>query len=86
MANHASAKKRIRQTERRTAVNIARKSRIRTYLKNVETAITAGDKDTAVSAMKIAQPEMHRGVLKGLMHRNTVARQLSRLTRRIAAI
>lgn len=86
MANHPSAKKRIRQTERRTSVNTARKSRLRTYLKNVETAIVSGDKDAASSALKVAQPEMHRSVVRGLVHRNTVARQLSRLTRRIAAI
>lgn len=86
MANHSSAKKRIRQTTRRTDVNVARRSRIRTYLKNIETAIASGDKDAAASAFKSAQPELHRGVIKGLIHRNTVARKLSRLTRRINAI
>ena len=86
MANHSSAKKRIRQTARRTGVNVARRSRIRTYLKNVETAIASGDRDAAREALKAVQPELHRGVAKGLVHRNTAARKLSRLASRIAAI
>ncbi|MEM1399169.1 MAG: 30S ribosomal protein S20 [Pseudomonadota bacterium] len=86
MANHKSAEKRIRQTQRRTGVNIARKSRIRTHIKSVETAIAAGNKDAALSALKDAQPEMHRGAAKGILPANTVARKLSRLARRINAL
>lgn len=86
MANHASAKKRIRQTARRTAVNRARVSRIRTFTKQVELAIASGDKEAAQAALKAAQPELHRGVSKGVMHRNTVARKLSRLSGRINAL
>lgn len=83
MAHHKSAKKRIRQTERRTAVNRARVSRIRTFVKKVETAIAAGDKSAAETALREAQPEMQRGVSRGVIHRNTVARKLSRLSARI---
>jgi small subunit ribosomal protein S20 len=86
MAHSKSARKRIRQTERRTLMNRARKSRIRTYLRKVEEALTAGDKETAAAAFKVAMPEMHRGVNKGVMHRNTVARRLSRLSARIKAL
>jgi small subunit ribosomal protein S20 len=86
MANHRSAEKRIRQTERRTAVNRARVSRIRTFIKKVESAIATGDKETARAAFLAAQPEMHRGVSKGVLHRNTVARKLSRLSARINAL
>ncbi|MEO1226504.1 MAG: 30S ribosomal protein S20 [Pseudomonadota bacterium] len=86
MANHASAKKRIRQTGRRTAVNRARVSRIRTFTKQVELAIASGDKEAAQAALKAAQPELHRGVSKGVMHKNTVARKLSRLSGRINAL
>lgn len=86
MAHSKSARKRIRQTERRTIMNRARKSRIRTYLRKVEEAITAGDKATAAAAFKVAMPELHRGVNKGVMHRNTVARSLSRLSARIKAL
>lgn len=86
MAHHQSAKKRIRQTERRTLVNRARVSRIRSFMKKVETAIAGGDKAVAAAAFKEAQPEMQRGVTKGLLHRNTVARKLSRLSARIKAL
>jgi small subunit ribosomal protein S20 len=86
MANHRSAEKRIRQTERRTAVNRARVSRIRTFIKKVESAIASGDKETARAAFLAAQPEMHRGVSKGVIHQNTVARKLSRLSARIKAL
>jgi small subunit ribosomal protein S20 len=86
MANHRSAEKRIRQTEHRTAVNRARVSRIRTFVKKVETAIAAGDQAAAVAAFDEAQPEMHRGVSKGVLHRNTVARKLSRLSARIKSL
>ena len=86
MAHHKSAKKRIRQTVRRTAVNRARTSRVRTFLKKVEDAIATGDKTAARAAFVAAQPEMHRGVVKGMLHRNTVARKLSRLSARIKAL
>ena len=78
MANHKSAEKRIRQTERRTVVNRARISRIRTFVKKVETAILSGDKAAAGEAFKLAQPEMMRGVTKGVLHKNTVSRKLRR--------
>jgi len=86
MATHKSAEKRIRQTERRTAVNRARVSRIRTFVKKVEAAIASGDRGAAVAAFAEAQPELHRGVNKGVVHRNTVARKLSRLSGRIKAL
>jgi small subunit ribosomal protein S20 len=86
MANHKSAEKRIRQTERRTAVNKARVSRLRTFIKKVETAIESGDKEAARAAYTEAQPEMHRGVTKGVVHKNTAARKLSRLSGRIKAL
>lgn len=86
MANIQSAKKRIRQTERRTAVNRARTSRIRTYIRRVEDAIAAGDKDAAAAALKVAEPEMMRGVSKGAVHKNTMARKVSRLTARVKAL
>jgi small subunit ribosomal protein S20 len=86
MATHVSAEKRIRQTARRTAINRARLSRIRTFVKKVETAIAARDKDAARAAFAAAQPELQRGALKGVMHRNTVARKLSRLSARIKAL
>ena len=86
MANHESAKKRARQTERRTAVNRARESRIRTFVKKVETAIDSGDKGAAQEALRTAQPELQRGVTKGVVHKNTVARKLSRLSARIKAL
>lgn len=86
MAHHQSAKKRIRQTERRTLVNRARVSRIRTFVKKVEMAIEAGDKTAAAAAFREAQPEMQRGVTKGMLHRNTVARKLSRMSARIKAL
>ncbi|MCG5242719.1 30S ribosomal protein S20 [Azospirillum doebereinerae] len=86
MANHKSAEKRIRQTERRTEVNRARVSRIRSFVKKVESAIEAGDKSVAAEAFKSAQPEMMRGVTKGVLHQNTVSRKLSRLSARIKAL
>ncbi len=86
MATHVSAEKRIRQTARRTAVNRARLSRIRTFVKKVEAAIAAGDKEAARNAFTAAQPEMHRGAQKGVLHKNTVARKLSRLSRAIKAL
>ena len=86
MANHRSAEKRIRQTERRTTVNRARVSRIRTFVKKVETALASGDKEAARTAFAAAAPEMQRGISKGVLHRNTVARKLSRLSARIKAL
>ena len=86
MANIKSAKKRARQTVKRTEINHMRLSRIRTSVKKVETAIAAGDKDAARAALKAAQPELHRGVTKGVLHRNTAARKLSRLSARINAL
>ncbi len=86
MANTASARKRIRQTVTRTARNQARKSRMRTFIKKVETAIATGDKAAAADALKAAQPEMQRASGKGVIHSNTVSRKLSRLSARIKAI
>ena len=86
MAHHKSAKKAIRQTVRRTAVNRARLSRVRNFIKKVESAIEAGDKTLAAGALKEAQPEIHRGVRAGVVHRNTAARKLSRLSARIKSL
>lgn len=86
MANTASARKRIRQIERRTERNTARRSRMRTAIKKVEVAISGGDKAAAADALRAAQPELQRAAGKGVTHRNTVARKLSRLSARIKAI
>jgi small subunit ribosomal protein S20 len=86
MANTASARKRIRQTQRRTERNQARKSRMRTFMKKVEQAIAGGNKQAAVEALRVAQPEMQRAAGKGVTHHNTVARKLSRLSARIKAL
>jgi small subunit ribosomal protein S20 len=86
MASHKSAEKRIRQIVKRTAINRARMSRVRTFVKKVETAIASGDKDAARSAFQVAQPELHRAITKGLLHKNTVSRKLSRLATRINAL
>jgi small subunit ribosomal protein S20 len=86
MATHKSAEKRLRQTAKRTAINRARKSRVRTFVKKVETAIAAGDHEAAQSALRQAQPELHRATTKGVLHKNTVARKLSRLAHRINAL
>ena len=86
MPHHKSAEKRLRQTETRTTVNRTRMSRVRTFVKKVETAIESGDKAAAQSAFKVAQPELHRATTKGVMHRNTVARKLSRLAARISTL
>lgn len=83
MANTASARKRIRQTARRTQRNHARKSRMRTFVKKVEAAIEGGDKSVATEALRRAQPEMQRAAGKGVIHKNTVSRKLSRLAARI---
>src|SRR5712691_207598 len=86
MPHHKSAEKRLRQTEKRTVINRARLSRVRTFVKKVETAIETGDKVVAQSAFQLAQPELHRATTKGVMHKNTVARKLSRLAARINAL
>ncbi|HXE16836.1 MAG TPA: 30S ribosomal protein S20 [Stellaceae bacterium] len=86
MANHPSAAKRNRQTVRRTAVNASRKSRVRSFVKDVETAIASGDKEKARAALRAAQPEMQRGVKKGIAQKRTVSRKLSRLSARIKAL
>ena len=86
MAHHKSAKKRIRRNARRAEINRSRVSRIRTFVKKVELAIAAGDKPAAETAFRAAQPELHRGVNKGVLHRNTAGRKLSRLSARIKAI
>ena len=86
MANHASAKTRIRRNARRADINGARRGRIRTFIKKVELALTAGDAKQADEAFKAAQPEIQRGVAKGILHKNTAARKLSRLSSRIKAI
>jgi small subunit ribosomal protein S20 len=86
MANTPQARKRIRRNENRALINGNRISRIRTFVKKVEAAIEGGDKAAAAEALKAAQPEMARGVARGVLHRNTAARKLSRLTKRVAAL
>ncbi|OYX41617.1 MAG: 30S ribosomal protein S20 [Rhodobacterales bacterium 32-67-9] len=86
MANTPQSKKRARQNERRQDVNKARRSRIRTFLRKVEEAISSGNQETAAAALKAAQPEMARGVSKGVLHKNTFARKMSRLASRVKAI
>ncbi|MDF1716049.1 MAG: 30S ribosomal protein S20 [Antarcticimicrobium sp.] len=86
MANSLQAKKRARQNEQRFAVNKARRSRIRTYLRKVEEAIASGDKDSAQAALRAVQPELMRGVTKGVFHKNTAARKMSRLSARVKAL
>ena len=86
MANSPQSKKRARQIVARTAVNKARRSRIRTFLRKVEEAIASGDKSAASAALQAAQPELMRGVTKGIMHKNTAARKMSRLSARVKAI
>ncbi len=86
MANSPQAKKRARQNEARYAVNKARRSRIRTYLRKVEEAIECGDQAAAKAALREVQPELMRGVTKGVLHKNTVARKMSRLSSRVKAL
>ncbi len=86
MANTPQAKKRARQNEARFAVNKMRRSRIRTYLRAVEEAIASGDQAAATAALKAAQPEIMRGVTKGVMHKNTASRKVSRLASRVKAV
>lgn len=86
MANTEQSKKRVRQTERRTEINKARRSRIRTFLRKVEEAIASGNAEAAKTALLAAQPELDRGVTKGVLHKNTAARKLSRLSARVKAL
>lgn len=86
MANSAQARKRIRQTERRTEINTARRSRIRTQVRKAEEAIEAGNKDEAKSALRLAESEIMRGVNKGVIKKNTAARKVSRLNARAKTI
>ncbi len=86
MAHHISAKKRIRQTERRTEVNRSRTSRIRTFVKKVELAIAGGDKTVAAAALRVAEPELMKGVQAGVLHKNTASRKVSRLAARIKSL
>ncbi len=86
MANTASARKRIRQTARRTERNRARKSRVRTFIRKVEAAIAGGNKDEAATALRLAEPEMQRAAGKGVVPKNTAARKISRLSARIKAL
>lgn len=86
MANTVQSKKRARQNEKRFQINKARRSRIRTYLRKVEEAIASGDQALAAAALKEAQPEIMRGVTKGVYHKNTAARKMSRLSARVKAL
>jgi small subunit ribosomal protein S20 len=86
VAHHRSAKKRIRQTEKRTAVNRSRMSRIKTFVRKVEDALAKGDVETARTALTAAEPEIRRGVSKGVLHLNTASRRISRLTRRVRTL
>ena len=86
MANTTSAKKATRKIARRTEVNKARRSRMRTFLRKVEEAIAAGDKSAAADALKAAQPEIMRAAQKGIVHKNTASRKVSRLAHRVGAL
>ena len=86
MANTPQAKKRIRRNARRTEINGARVSRIRTFVKQAESALDAGNKEQAAAALLKVQPELARGVAKGVFHKNTASRKMSRLSKRLAAL
>jgi small subunit ribosomal protein S20 len=86
MANTPQAKKRIRRNARRTDINRARVSRIRTFVKQAEAALESGNKEQAADALRKVQPELARGVSKGVFHKNTAARKMSRLSKRLAAL
>jgi small subunit ribosomal protein S20 len=86
MANTAQSKKRARQAEARQDINKARRSRIRTFLRKVEEALTSGNADAAAAALAAAQPELMRVVTKGVLHKNTASRKMSRLTSRVKAL
>ena len=86
MANHKSAKKRIIRNANRALINGARGSRIKTFVKKVEVAIASGDAVAAREALRLAQPELQRGVSRGVLHKNTVSRKISRLAARVKAL
>lgn len=86
MANTPQAKKRIRRNDRRAEINTNRVGRIRTFVKKVEAALDSGDKDAAATALAAAQPELARGVAKGVLHKNTASRKFARLTKRVSAL
>ncbi len=86
MANTPQSEKRARQNERRFAINKARRSRIRTFLRKVEEALASGNQEAATEALRAAQPELARGVTKGVLHKNTVARKMSRLSARVKSL
>ena len=86
MANHKSAKKRIRRNDRRADINGSRTSRMRTFIKKIESALNAGDAKEAETALRNATPEIYRSVSKGLIHKNTAARKMSRLTARVKSL
>jgi small subunit ribosomal protein S20 len=86
MANSPSSKKRARQIERRTEVNKARRTRMRTFIRKVEEAIAAGEYAVAADALRLAQPEIMRGVSRGVVHKNTASRKISRLSSRVKAL
>ena len=86
MANTPQAKKRIRRNDKRAEINGNRLGRIRTFVKKVETAIEGGDKQAAADALRAAQPELARGVARGVLHKNTASRKLSRLSKRVASL
>ena len=86
MPNIASSKKRVRTEAKRTAINHSRKTRIRGFIRKVEEAIASGDQKAALAALKAAEPEIMRGVSKGILHKNTGARKVSRLTKRVAKL
>ncbi len=83
MANSPGSKKRVRKTIRRTAINKSRRSRMRTFIRRVEDAIAGGDQEKAAAALKDAQPEIMRSVTKGILHKNTASRKISRLAHRV---
>ena len=86
MANTTSAKKATRKIARRTAINKARRSRVRGFIRKVEEAIASGDASVAQEALKVAQPELHRAASKGVLHSNTASRKISRLAQRVKAL
>jgi small subunit ribosomal protein S20 len=86
MANTPQARKRIRRNERRAEINGARLSRIRTFVKKVEAALEGGDKTAASAALLAAQPELARGVARGVLHKNTASRKFARLTKAVSAL
>jgi small subunit ribosomal protein S20 len=86
MANTPQAKKRIRRNDKRAEINGNRMGRIRTFVKKVESAIEGGDKTAAAEALQAAQPELARGVARGVLHKNTASRKISRLSKRVAAL